>query len=101
MNKGNSQSIQNIWLRVNHLANRGQLTSRIALHYLLPELIKVETEAILRHALGAEAPDEMIEQIHQVPPLQLICILTFAGSEQIGTVQSLGSQKPSFTSIDF
>jgi hypothetical protein len=27
---------------------------------------KVEIEAILCHALGAEAPDEMIEQIHQV-----------------------------------
>jgi hypothetical protein len=45
---------------------RGQLTSRIALHYLLPELTKVETEAILRHALGEEVTDEMVEQIHQV-----------------------------------
>ena len=45
---------------------RGQLTSRIALHYLLPELTKVETKAILRHALGEEASDEMVEQIHQV-----------------------------------
>jgi DNA polymerase III delta prime subunit len=45
---------------------RGQLTSRIALHYLLPELTKVETEAILRHALGEELTDEMVEQIHQV-----------------------------------
>jgi DNA transposition AAA+ family ATPase len=44
---------------------RGQLTSRIALHYLLPELTKVETEAIIRHALGAEVTDEMVEQIHQ------------------------------------
>src|SRR5215475_12970724 len=44
---------------------RGQLTSRIALHYLLPELTKVETESIIRHALGEEATDEMIEQIHQ------------------------------------
>jgi hypothetical protein len=31
---------------------RGQLTSRIALRYLLPELTKVETEAILFHAPG-------------------------------------------------
>jgi hypothetical protein len=45
---------------------RGQSPPRIALHCLLPELTKVEREAILRHALGAEAPDEMIEQIHQV-----------------------------------
>ena len=45
---------------------RGQLTSRIALHYLLPELAKVETEAILHHALGEEVTDEMVEQIHQV-----------------------------------
>lgn len=45
---------------------RGLLTSRIALHYLLLELTKVETEAILRHALGQEATDEMVEQIHQV-----------------------------------
>lgn len=29
-------------------------------------LTKVETEAILCHALGAEGPDEMIGQIHQV-----------------------------------
>jgi len=45
---------------------RVQLTLRIALHYLLPELTKVETEAILRHALGEEVTDEMVEQIHQV-----------------------------------
>jgi hypothetical protein len=45
---------------------RGQLTSRIALRYLLPELTKVEAEAILRHALGEEVSDEMVEQIHQV-----------------------------------
>jgi hypothetical protein len=45
---------------------RGQLTSRIALHYLLPELTKVDTEAILRRALGEEVPDEMVGQIHQV-----------------------------------
>jgi hypothetical protein len=32
----------------------------------LPELTRVETEAILRHALGAEVTDEMVEQIHQV-----------------------------------
>ena len=44
---------------------RGQLTSRIALLYLLPELTKVETEAILRHALGEEVTNEMVEQIHQ------------------------------------
>ena len=41
-------------------------TSRIALHYFLPELTKVETEAILRHALGEEAPDEMVGQVHQM-----------------------------------
>jgi hypothetical protein len=29
-------------------------------------LTKVETEAILCHALGPEAPDEIIEQIHLV-----------------------------------
>ena len=45
---------------------RGQLTSRIALRYLLPELTKVETEAMLRHALGEEVTNEMVEQIHQV-----------------------------------
>lgn len=36
------------------------------MRYLLPELAKVETEAILRHALGEEVTDEMVEQIHQV-----------------------------------
>jgi type II secretory pathway predicted ATPase ExeA len=45
---------------------RGQLASRIALLYLLPELTKVKTEAILRHALGEEVINEMVEQIHQV-----------------------------------
>jgi hypothetical protein len=42
------------------------MTSRIALRYLLPELTKVETEAILRHAPGEEVTDEMVEQIRQV-----------------------------------
>jgi hypothetical protein len=37
------------------------------LRYLLPELAKVETEAILRHALDEEVIDEMVEQIHQAP----------------------------------
>ena len=37
------------------------------LHYLLPELTKVETEAILHHALDEEVTDEMVEQIHQAP----------------------------------
>ena len=45
---------------------RGQLASRIALLYLLPELTKVKTEAILRHPLGEEVTNEMVEQIHQV-----------------------------------
>jgi DNA transposition AAA+ family ATPase len=45
---------------------RGQLTSRIALHYLLPELTQDETKAILRHAFGAELSDEVIAQIHEV-----------------------------------
>jgi hypothetical protein len=45
---------------------RGQLTSRIALHYFLPELNKAETEAILRHTLGVEVTDEMIDHIHQL-----------------------------------
>jgi hypothetical protein len=36
------------------------------LHYLLPELTKVKTEAILRHALGEDVTDEMVEQIHQM-----------------------------------
>src|SRR5262245_4062126 len=34
---------------------RGQLTSRVALHYLLPELTPGETKAILRQAFGEEA----------------------------------------------
>jgi site-specific recombinase XerD len=45
---------------------RGQLTSRIALHYLLPELTQDETKAVLRHAFGSDVTDEMIEHIHQV-----------------------------------
>ena len=42
------------------------MTSGIALRHLLPELTKVETEAILRHALCEGVTDEMVEQTHQV-----------------------------------
>jgi DNA transposition AAA+ family ATPase len=45
---------------------RGQLSSRIALHYLLPELTQTETRAILQQALGADATEEVITLIHGV-----------------------------------
>jgi type II secretory pathway predicted ATPase ExeA len=37
---------------------RGQLSSRIALHYLLPELTQTETRAILEHTLGDDATED-------------------------------------------
>jgi hypothetical protein len=45
---------------------RGQLSSRIALHYLLPELEQAETRAILQKALGPDATEEVITMIHSV-----------------------------------
>jgi DNA transposition AAA+ family ATPase len=45
---------------------RGQLSSRIALHYLLPELTQTEARAILEHALGDGATEEVIKLIHTV-----------------------------------
>jgi type II secretory pathway predicted ATPase ExeA len=45
---------------------RGQLSSRIALHYLLPELTQTETRATLQQALGAGATEEVITLIHGV-----------------------------------
>jgi DNA transposition AAA+ family ATPase len=45
---------------------RGQLSSRIALHYLLPELTQAETRAIVQRALGDEATEEMVALIHSV-----------------------------------
>ena len=43
---------------------RGQLSSRIALHYLLPELTQAETRAILHRALGEGATEEVVTLIH-------------------------------------
>lgn len=45
---------------------RGQLTSRVALHYLLPELTPAETQAIVEQALGAAATPEIVGQIHKL-----------------------------------
>jgi len=45
---------------------RGQLSSRIALHYLLPELSQSETRAILQRALGEDATEDVIALIHSV-----------------------------------
>ena len=45
---------------------RGQLSSRIALHYLLPELTQTESRAILQRALGADATEDLIALIHNV-----------------------------------
>jgi len=45
---------------------RGQLSSRIALHYLLPELSQSETRAILQRALGEDATDDVIALIQSV-----------------------------------
>jgi hypothetical protein len=45
---------------------RGQLNSRIALHYLLPELEQAETRAILQKALGPDVTEDVIILIHSV-----------------------------------
>ena len=45
---------------------RRQLSSRIALHYLLPELEQAETRAILQSALGPDVTEEVIAMIHSV-----------------------------------
>jgi DNA transposition AAA+ family ATPase len=42
---------------------RAQLASRVAWHYLLPELSLAETKAIVERALGYEATDEVVAQI--------------------------------------
>jgi len=42
---------------------RMQLTSRVALHYPLPELSKAELKAILQRALGSDATDDVVAKI--------------------------------------
>ncbi|MGI8468373.1 MAG: AAA family ATPase [Pyrinomonadaceae bacterium] len=45
---------------------RAQLTSRIAIHYLLPELELSEVKAIVEYSFGEEATNEMIAQIYNI-----------------------------------
>lgn len=45
---------------------RAQLASRVAVHYLLPELTIGEVKTIVKRGLGDGATDEMIAQIHNV-----------------------------------
>jgi DNA transposition AAA+ family ATPase len=45
---------------------RAQLASRVAVHYLLPELTIGEVKTIVKRGLGDAATDEMIAQIHNV-----------------------------------
>lgn len=45
---------------------RAQLTSRIAIHYLLPELSIEEVKAIVQHSFGTETTDEIIAQIYNL-----------------------------------
>jgi len=45
---------------------RAQLSSRVALHYLLPELIIAEVKAIIQRNLGEDANDEVVAQIFNV-----------------------------------
>jgi hypothetical protein len=42
---------------------RAQLSSRVAWHYLLPELSVGEVKAIVGRALGADASDEVVARI--------------------------------------
>jgi len=48
---------------------RAQLSSRVAVHYLLSELTKPEAKAIIQNALGDDATDEAIAQIFQITGL--------------------------------
>ena len=45
---------------------RDQLSSRVALHYLLSELTLQEAKAIIRHAMGEEATDEIVAQVYSL-----------------------------------
>lgn len=42
---------------------RAQLASRVAWHYLLPELSLAETRAIVEYALSADATDDIVAHI--------------------------------------
>ncbi len=45
---------------------REQLSSRVALHYLLPELSLSEAKAIISQAMSEEATDEVVAQIYSL-----------------------------------
>jgi hypothetical protein len=45
---------------------RAQISSRVAMHYLLSELSLAEAKAILKRGLGEDATDEAIAQIYRV-----------------------------------
>ena len=45
---------------------RAQLSSRVALHYMLSELTIEEVKGIVERALGEEATAEMVAQIYNV-----------------------------------
>jgi hypothetical protein len=45
---------------------RAQLSSRVALHYLLAELSLPEAKAIIKRALGGLASDEVVAKIYNV-----------------------------------
>lgn len=45
---------------------RAQLTSRIAIHYLLPELNIEEVKAIVQHSFADETTNEIIAQIYNI-----------------------------------
>jgi hypothetical protein len=45
---------------------RMQLSSRVAMHYPLAGLLLPESKAIIQRALGTEATDEVVAQIHNI-----------------------------------
>lgn len=45
---------------------RAQLASRVAIHYLLSELDAAEVKTIVTNALGKDATDEIVAQIHNI-----------------------------------
>lgn len=45
---------------------RAQLSSRVAIHYPLAELLLSEAKPIIYHALGEDTPDEIVAQIYNI-----------------------------------
>jgi DNA transposition AAA+ family ATPase len=72
---------------------RGQLSLRIAMHYLLPELTQTETRSILEQTLGNDATEDVIKLIHTVTGKVFCSIDTMI--PRIMKLKQRNEQKPS------